>query len=200
MPEQTTKDLKKEIFLMIHKAEEMLELAEDAFTKNKVSPLDEALNLSKEIVAKEKTVTEAISKLASSDSEARAIVSVPARVKKVATTIERIMDNMRTKIRDGLLFSDKAIQETSILLAKAKTLLKKAGEAAVTGAASNAKAILSEGDAIIRMSTDFATAHEERLVAGECSPKSSSTYLCILYAFEEVASHVKDAVKKLTGA
>jgi Na+/phosphate symporter len=48
------------------------------------------------------------------------------------------------------------------------------------------------------MSNDFATAHEDRLVAGQCSPKTSSNYLCILYAFEDLASHTKDAVKKLS--
>ena len=31
MPEQTIKDLKKEIYLVMHKAQEMLELTEDAF-------------------------------------------------------------------------------------------------------------------------------------------------------------------------
>jgi hypothetical protein len=50
---------------------------------------------------------------------------------------------------------------------------------------------------MIHMSNEFATAHEDRLVAGECSPKSSSNYLCILYAFEDMASHTKDALNKL---
>jgi len=47
------------------------------------------------------------------------------------------------------------------------------------------------------MSEDFATAHEDRLVTGECSPKSSSTYLNILYAFEEMGSNIKNVVTKL---
>jgi hypothetical protein len=36
-------------------------------------------------------------------------------------------------------------------------------------------------------------------VTGECSPKSSSTYLCILYAFEDMGAHIKDATKRLAG-
>jgi hypothetical protein len=50
-----------------------------------------------------------------------------------------------------------------------------------------------------RMANDFATAHEERLVTGECSPKSSSTYLCILYAFDDMGAYLKESVKRLSG-
>ena len=35
MAEQTIKDIKKDIYLIIHKALEMVELTEDGFTKNK---------------------------------------------------------------------------------------------------------------------------------------------------------------------
>jgi len=197
MPEQTVKDLKKELYLMMHKAQEMLELAEDAFAKNKVTALDEAAELAGEIHRKEDVLTEALSKMAAKNGEARSLVGVPGHVEKIATSIERIVDGVRVKIKEGLLFSDKAIQETGAMIVKAKDVLKKAGETMMTGAAAAVDAVRSESDAIIKMADSFATTHEERLVSGECSPKSSSTYLCILYAFEDLASHTKEAVKKL---
>jgi Na+/phosphate symporter len=101
------------------------------------------------------------------------------------------------KIKEGLLFSDRAIQEMGTLLATGKDMLKKAGEAVVTGSAAGADKVKNESDAMIAMANKFATTHEDRLVAGECSPKASSNYLCILYAFEDMAAHTKDAVKKL---
>ena len=78
-------------------------------------------------------------------------------------------------------------------------MLKKAGEAAVTGSKATIESALAESDAIERMANDFATAHEDRLVTGECSPKSSSTYLCILYAFEDMGAHIKDAQQEAFG-
>lgn len=200
MSEQTLKDIRKDIFLMVHKAEQMLELTEDAFMKNKVAALDQASELAREVHGKEDAVTAALAKLATSGGDARIILSVPAHVEKIVTSIERIMDNVRIKIKEGLLYSDKAIQETSSMIAKGKDVLKKAGEAMVTGTPSLISAVKSESDFIVQMANKFATAHEDRLVTGECSPKSSSTYLCLLYAFEDLAAHTKDALRKLSGA
>ncbi len=196
MPEPTVKDLKKDIYLIMHKAQEMLELTEDAFMKSKIASLDKAEELAKEIYAKEDALTAALAKMATSNPEARTMLSAPAHIEKIATSIKRITENIRTRIKDGLLFSDKAIHESGTMFSKSREVLKKAGEAAVTGG--NTDSVQKEADAIIKMADDYATAHEERLVTGECSPKASSTYLCMLYAFEDLAAHTKDAVRKLT--
>jgi Na+/phosphate symporter len=197
MPGEALKEIKKELYLMLHKSREMLELTEDAFAKNKVSPLDEAEELAREIHSKEDALTEKLAKLANSNPEARAIVSVPAHVEKIASTIKRIQDNTRARIKEGMLFSDKAIQETSTMFAKAKDMVKKAGEVMVTGSKKGVEEVIAESDAIERIVSDFTTAHENRIVSGEASPKSSTVYLCILYAFEDMAAHIKDAVRKI---
>ncbi len=199
MAEQSVKDLKKDIYLVMHKAQEMLELTEDGFMKNKVAPLDQAEDLAKEIHAKEDALTAALAKMAAASGEARTILPVPAHIEKIASSIKRISENSRSRIKEGLLFSDKAISETGKLFTKSKDILKKSGEAEVTGSPATLDAVLAESDALERMANDFATAHEERLVTGECAPKSSSTYLCILYAFEDIGAHIKNTVKKLSG-
>ncbi len=200
MAEQTVKDVRKEIYLIMHKAQEMLELTEDGFMKNKVTPLDEADDLAKEIHTKEDALTATLAKMASSSNEARTILGVPAQIEKIATSIKRINENSRSRIKEGLLFSDKAIHETGKLFTKGKEILKKSGEAAVTGAPATLTAVLAESDALERMANDFATSHEERLVTGECSPKSSSAYLCILYAFEDMGAHIKNTLNRLAGS
>jgi Na+/phosphate symporter len=140
-----------------------------------------------------------LAKMASANNEARAILTVPAHIEKIATSIKRIGENSRSRIKEGMLFSDKALLETGKLFTKSKDILKKAGEAAVTGSQATLQAVLADSDALERMANDFATAHEERLVTGECSPKSSSTYLCILYAFEDMGAHIKNTINKLAG-
>jgi len=197
MSEQTIKDLKKEIYLLVHKTQEMLELTEDAFMKNKANSLDQAEDLAKEIHAKEILLTATLAKMAAANNEARALLTAPAHIEKISTSLKRITENIRARIKEGLLFSDKAIQETGTMFTRSKELLKKAGETTVTGSATGANAVKNEADAIISMADNFATTHEDRLVTGECSPKSSSTYLCMLYAFEDIASHAKEATKKL---
>lgn len=199
MAEQKVKEVKKEIFLVMHKAQSMLELTEDGFMKNKVASLDQADELAGEIHAKEDTLTAMLAQMAATNSDARSILTVPAHIEKIATAIKRISENSRSRIKEGMLFSDRAILETGKLFTKSKEILKKSGEAAVTGQPATLEAVLADSDALERMANEYATAHEERLVTGECSPKSSSTYLCILYAFEDIGAHIKNTVRKLAG-
>lgn len=198
MAEQSLKDVKKDLYMMMHNAEEMLDLSEEAFVKNKAASLTKAQEMARDIHAKEDALTALLAKLAPKDGEARKILSAPAHLEKIATSIERIVENFNLKIREGLLFSDKAMQETNTLVTAAKGMLKKAGEAVVTGSAAAATAANAASDDIVKKASTFATAHEDRLVTGECSPKTSSTYLCILYAFEDLAAHTREAVRKLT--
>ncbi|MCK9417782.1 MAG: hypothetical protein M0R70_00205 [Nitrospirae bacterium] len=199
MPEQTTKDLKKEIYLLMHKTQEMLELAQDGFTKNKLTSLDQADELAKEIHAREDVLTATLAKIASTNSEARMLLSVPSHIEKIATSIKRITESSRTRIKEGMLFSDKAVNETCKLFSWTRDVLKKSAESAVTGSQAVVETAMADADAMERMANNFATAHEDRLVTGECSPKSSSTYLCILYAFEDMGAHIKNSVKRLSG-
>ena len=199
MSEQTIKDLKKEIYMLMHKAQEMLELAQDGFTKNKLASLDQADELAKEIHAREDVLTATLAKLASTNSEARMLLAVPSHIEKIASSIKRITESSRVRIKEGMLFSDKAVNETGKLFAWTRDVLKKSAESAVTGAQAAVETAIADADAMERMANNFATAHEDRLVTGECSPKSSSTYLCILYAFEDMGAHIKNAVKRLSG-
>lgn len=198
MPEQTIKDLKKEIYLLMHKSQEMLELAEEGFMKNKLTSLDQADEIDREMHSREDILTATLAKMSATNAEARMILSVPSHIEKIASSIKRITDSSRSRIREGMLFSDKAINETGKLFAWTRDVLKKSAEAAVTGSRSVVDTTIADADAMERMANSFATAHEDRLVTGECSPKSSSTYLCILYAFDEIGAHVKNAVTKLS--
>jgi Na+/phosphate symporter len=199
MSEQTIKDLKKDIYLLMHKALEMLELAQDGFMKNKLSSLDQADELAKEIHAREDVLTATLAKMSSTNSEARRLLAVPSHIEKIAASIKRITESSRTRTREGVLFSDKAVNETGKLFTLTRDVLKKSGEVAVTGAQAVVETAMADADSMERMANNFATAHEDRLVTGECSPKSSSTYLCILYAFEDMGAHIKGAVTKLSG-
>lgn len=198
MMEQTVKESKKELYLMIHKMQEMLDLAEDGFTKHKLSTLAEADELAKEIHAKEDSLIAALAKIAATDNEARALLAIPSLVAHTTSSINRIVEGCRTRAKDGLLFSDKAVSEAKKLFSTSKNALKHAGESMVTGAKATIDTSLAESAALMRMANEFATAHEERLVAGVCKVSCSSTYLRMLYAFEDIGAHMKDAVKRIS--
>lgn len=199
MPGDAIKEIKKELYLMIHKSREMLELTEEAFSRSKLASLDKAAEISSEIHAKEDVLTAKLAKLAASASEARALLTLPGSIEKIATTIQRIQDNTRSRIKDGILFSDKAITEAGALFARSKEALKKAGDAVVTGGNKAVDEVISESNDIEKLVSTYSTAHEDRIISGECSPKSSSIYLCVLYAFEDMAGYIKDTMKRVGG-
>jgi len=182
----------------MHKAQEMVDLAEDGFMKGRLSSLNQAHELAIEIHTKDDVLVAALANIASGTREAKYLLSVPSHIESIASSIIRIIEGIRTRIKEGLLFSDRAMLELQRLFTTAKHALKKAGEAAVTGAKTTIQDVLGESDALGRMTNEFATAHEERLVTGECPPKSSSTYLSMLYAFEEMSAHIKHAAIKLS--
>jgi Na+/phosphate symporter len=198
MVEQTVKEIKKELYLLMHKMLEMLDLAEDGFTKHKLSTLTEADELAKEIHAKEDSLIAALAEIAATDNEARALLAIPSLIANTTISISRITEGCRTRTKDGLLFSDKAISEAKKLFSTAKNILKHAGESTVTAAKASIDTTLMESDALMRMANEFATAHEERLVAGICKVSCSSTYLRMLYAFEDIGAHMKDVVQRLS--
>jgi hypothetical protein len=50
-----------------------------------------------------------------------------------------------------------------------------------------------------RMATEYATMHEERLIAGVCVPRSASIYVKMLEAIKNTAWHSKEIAVKLAG-
>lgn len=197
MPEQTVKDIKKELYLLMHKMLEILDLAEDGFMKSKLSSLAEADELAKDIHAKEVQLIAALAALAATDNEARSLLTIPSLLANTTSSLNRIIENCRTRIKEGLLFSDKAMSEVKRLFGTAKSALKHSGESTITGTQALIDTALQESAALMSMANEFATAHEERLVSGECRIASCSTYVSMLYAFEDAGAHMKDAVKRL---
>jgi Na+/phosphate symporter len=197
MSDKDVKELRKEIYLLMHNIREMLEFTQDGFLKNRLSSLNQADDLSREIRVKAETLTAAIAKSASTDDQARSLLTISFHLDELRTSIGRIVENSRVRIREGLLFSDKAISEASSLFVKTDGILKNTADSAVTGSPAAVTNALEESESLERMTSAFATAHEQRLITGECQPRASSIYLSILYAFEDLRAHLKNAARKL---
>jgi Na+/phosphate symporter len=198
MVDQDLKELRKEIYLAMHKVREMLEFTQEGFLKNRLSALNQADDLSGEIRAKAEALTAAIAKSASTNDKARSLLVISFHVEELRTSISRIAENSRIRIREGLLFTDKAISEAGALFAKTNEMLKNTAESAVTGSQTTVMNTLAESESLEHMTSAFATAHEQRLITGECQQRASTIYLSILYAFEDLRVHLKNAARKLS--
>ena len=172
----------------------------------------------------EKALTEEFIEDAKVDSDARVYVSVSGHIEKMMNFIEDIVGCIRSKIRDGISFSEKAVLETTFLLARLQDVLRNTSDIILSRDVilgdhvkdrhlqwsfdqvplsknvilrEYVKASTSE---INRNADEFVTMHERRLIEGLCMPIASPLFLHMLDVIKGIAGHAKETAEKLTAA
>jgi Na+/phosphate symporter len=105
-------------------------------------------------------------------------------------------ESVGKKVKEDILFSDRAISELSILIQKLKETLKNTSDLLATKNAVLVQHINGCEEDIVRKALEFATQHEERLVEGLCLPVSSHLYLNMLNSIRCIAWDAKEIATK----
>jgi len=174
----------------------MLSNIYDGFIKHKKSYLHEAEKLGKKIHQFEKDFTEEIIKEGDKDA-VRLLISIAGHIERIGDCYENVIKTVHTKISEGTLFSDKAVQELNFLFNSSKDLIRNVKDIVLTLNPVLIEYSINLGNKINSMADEFATQHEERLVTGICHPKHSSMYLDMLDNLRMGVWHLKEIVKKL---
>jgi phosphate:Na+ symporter len=93
------------------------------------------------------------------------------------------------KIKEGLLFSDKAFGEIQNLFQEVEELLNNALVAYTRGDEDLAKKIVERGTAVERLIDNYSSEHEKRLISGVCTVRSSAIFLDMLDALRRISGH-----------
>lgn len=120
--------------------------------------------------------------------------SVPPSLTSGLTQLSLAVQN---KIREGLLFSDKAVAEVRELFEGTGELLHHFQDLLLTRNPVLRQYILGKASEFEEKMRHFATEHEERLIKGICLPRSSTVYLALLDAFKEILWGLKEAASKM---
>ncbi|SMC00057.1 hypothetical protein SAMN00808754_3246 [Thermanaeromonas toyohensis ToBE] len=115
----------------------------------------------------------------------------------LALSISQLSIAVQNKIREGLLFSDKAVAEVRELFEGTEELLGHFQDLLLTRNSVLRQYILGKASEFEEKMRHFATEHEERLIKGICLPRSSTVYLALLDAFKEVLWGLKEAASKM---
>jgi len=184
---------------LCQKVLEMLHLARDAFRRQDSRRLDRAADLGREIHEREKELTQRIPARFAGQSG----LSVEAELSFLPMHLERIGDNVEFLVRaigrtvaEGVPFSERALKEIDALFEKVIELLECTRDAIGTENKVLIRHILEEGRNYERLVSDFALFHQERLIEGLCSPKSSSVYLAILDYLKGIEEHIRQMAQK----
>lgn len=191
------KDLLKVMHEMGNNAESCILLLQTAFIYNSSKPLKDCYEMVESIKMKEPEITKRIVELARDNPDLKPYVSVPAHLLRISESIEKLARLMEKKIRDGILFSDRAVTETTFLLQRLSEIIKPATDIILAPNVYLNRYIQESEAGVARRATEYATLHEERLITGECLPVASSIYINILDAIRSIAWHAKEISVKL---
>lgn len=125
---------------------------------------------------------------------ATAIIS---NYQKIAFNLEKINSHTRNKNLEGILFTEKAVTELEELFRGVNNLFTHMNDVVITRNPVLIDYILREKRNHKKMARDFAMEHEERLIKGVCLAHSSSIYLYILDALEDILWHLQAIVEEL---
>ena len=112
-------------------------------------------------------------------------------------SLEKVVRSIRSKIMDGVLFTDRAADELDILFDGFKSCLKNLYDLLVTGNMVLKKHVEEQVDYYRGLCRNYASEHEDRLIQGVCLPRSSSMYMIILDSMSDVFWHMGNVIRPI---
>ncbi len=185
---------------MSQNARECVYLLQNTLIYSSPKSLDLCEAKIKEIKENEKILTPEFIERAKENLDLSVYIPVPGHIEKMAHFIENIILCARTKIREGILFSDRAASEITFLMERLQEVLENISDIILARNAIIRDYVKESVAEIGRSANDFATMHEERLIEGLCMPKASPLFLDILDAIKVIAWHAKEIAEKLTAS
>lgn len=199
-PNEELKNIKQRISNMCYRAESILNLCVDGFIKQKVEFINEAKNLIVAVRSEENELINLLSDTASSpDADKRLIKTLIAIVSNIEMAIDgldSVLQHVKEKVGEGILFSDKAVNEICHLFKETLEILRNAGDAIITKSDILRKHIIDKYMNLNEIVDGYSEEHEERLIKGICQPRSSSLYLNIIDSTMKVVWHIKQAIER----
>jgi Na+/phosphate symporter len=196
------KDISNELITlhdMINNAVECLSLLENSIIYQKSKLLQEC-NKTTGIIKRVITqLTKEIVENVNFNSVLKPYVSIPGHLLKIVENIENLNELIDKKNSESLLFSDKAVSESLFLLQRLIEMLTPISDIILARNTIISMYVRESQSDVERMATEYATMHEERLIAGVCVPRSASIYVKMLEAIKNIAWHSKEIAVKLAG-
>ncbi len=198
---ELSRDALDKIEKMCEMASKMIKDVSESFNMHDREKLAEAEKLYKQLLKLERRTTEQIVKEITSKTESdeslKRYIAVPGHFAMIGANIKNIIDNTAAKIGEGLLFSDRAVHELNLLFEKCNELIICVSDLIETRNAFLSTHIINEAAKCYALANEFSTIHEERLISGVCSHRSSVIYLHILNSLKEILCYYKEIARRI---
>ncbi len=173
---------------------EMLASARDAFNRHSGASLERLKNLGGELTPEVKSVGDYLCNSAEKTPENQRapllrLQSVLTHLQVIGSTLEGLAAPIGRKIKDGILFSDKAVSQANQLFDHLAGILRSILDVLKTDNEFLKRYVQEEGHKLTQATKDFATEHEARLIEGLCLPQAAPIFLALLDGLGAAGHH-----------
>ena len=182
---------------------DMLGTARDAFNRHSGTSLEQLNKIYAELSAEIKHDMDDFGTYVAKASENQKGFFI--RLQSVLTHLQMVGDNLEAlstpigkKMKEGVLFSDKAVAQTNQLFDHLAGILRSVLDALKTDNDFLKRYVQEEGQRLTQFCNDFATEHEARLIEGLCLPQAAPLFLAMLNGFRAAGQHAVNIVKILS--
>jgi Na+/phosphate symporter len=177
--------------------------ARDAFNRHSRSSMEELRTLNR---AAAQELGSALKKLEArmagkSEGELSALMrlsSIYTHMQIIAQNLGALADPIQKKIKDGVLFSDKAVAQSNYLFDTQAGMLRSVLDIIKTDNEFLKRYTETEARNLIQACINFATEHETRLIEGLCQPQAAPLFLSILDSMRSMGQHEVEVVQLLS--
>lgn len=112
-------------------------------------------------------------------------------------SIEGIVYSLKQLTKERIPLSDKAVREVEELKESVSSLLKDLSDLLKIKNKTLAEAIAEKAKNISKKADSFSLEHEERVIAGICTPKASPIYLNVLTSVKGISYNIYKIAKRV---
>ncbi len=123
--------------------------------------------------------------------------TIISHYQKILFDLEKISTYTNTKNKEGILFTEKAVTELDEMFRGIKNFFTHLNDIILTGNPVLIDYLLKEKTRYKQLAKQFTVEHEDRLIKGICLARSSSLYLYLMDAFEDILWHIQAIVNQL---
>ena len=175
-----------------------LSLLQGAFINNSLDQLKACREKVSEIRNAEVGLAVKVTDAAKQSGEMKQYVLVPQHILRIAENVESLAEMTAKKVKDNILFSERAITEITFLMQRLKEIIMSANDLLFCENTILNSYVEESETNLVKTCIEYATQHEERLVEGLCLPVSSSIYITMLDCIRNMAWHAKEIAIKAT--
>ena len=117
----------------------------------------------------------------------RKYVSLVILFQAIAMAMENLIDRMEIKVTSNILFSERALNEMEELFAFVEGQFRDMRDYMLAKNTDLKDSVTSRMEDLNKEADEYAVAHENRLIEGLCTPKSSYLYLDITSSLRRIA-------------